>query len=177
MSDVLTPNLRTYPIRENSLGCIAEFPPGQSEYLKVERFTDSIGINWTTDLSPEAVPKAIASVLPGNAVVEVWHSNRIDELTSPYLEDIQQAIRSEKTTRITYEIEPGRVSRGGLIFAWRIRNNAAEKPHQLGVRVAEEELTIPIGLLAVTATPRVRNSPDLLIKVLQNFNKSSRAGT
>lgn len=168
MSSILNPSLRTYPVGDLK-GCVAEFPTVPTEYLKAERFVGSLGINWTTTLSPVEIPIAIDGTLPGVASVEVWHDDGIEKLSSTDSEGIQQAISRRETTRLTYTIEPGEVSEHGLMFAWRIRTYHAKRPHQFGVRLAENDLTIVDDLIRSTATDAVRNSTGLLGKTLEEI--------
>ena len=163
MSNTIVPSFRTYHIDANFRGVIAEFPTNTTEYLKAERFDVGLGINWTTDLSSMEIPDVVQTILPGVAKVEVWHKDRIEEeLTSEDAEGIMQAIALKDTIRLTYAIEPGLVSKNGLLIAWRIRHESVQPPYQLGVLASPDDLTLTRSLIEFTATPHIVNLPGLL---------------
>ncbi|MBP7807275.1 hypothetical protein KA047_02150 [Candidatus Saccharibacteria bacterium] len=170
MSELVTPNLRHYPIGSYD-GAIAEFDTVPPELLKVESFVDDMGINWSTHIPAAGVPAAVAEVIPHIADVMVTKKSEQITVLSNDTEALLRVATAEDTMRLDYTIEPGELSFNGLVesllVVWRLRDISGEPPYQLGVLTPSSALDIPRQLIAATATENVRSTPDLLDRLIK----------
>lgn len=160
MSEVLTPDLRTYSLTENRIGVIAGFPGDTGEYIKAENFGDILGINWTTDLGAEQIPEQVNPLLPAPAEVEAWGE------TSGKIVLGREII--PETFRLTYCIEPNQLCKDGLVIVWR-QINGSKPPYQIGALVSIDQIEIPRSLIESTATGAVKARRDILDFLLEKI--------
>ena len=168
MSEVADPQYKYELLGDDGVRASAVFEAGVQELLKVEVFSDAIGINWTTGLGAVEISKIVQNILPGPAEVDIFHWDEIKKFSSDESGRILDEITARDTIRMTYSVEPSEVACSGLLVAWRIATGGESYFNRLGVLIdPTDSLVIPESLIDVSASRHVKSTPSLLETLIE----------